>query len=91
MIDVVDEGNKRPQNPPITNFKLYHQPSSLPAVLRTMSRNASYTRLKSPVDDEDEEVYSPPLLPRQSRDSEDSLRALEISEGPLTSTSPRQR
>ncbi|KAL4265325.1 Cellular Amino Acid Transporter [Pleurotus pulmonarius] len=56
-----------------------------------MSRNASYTRLKSPVDDEDEEVYSPPLLPRQSRDSEDSLRALEISEGPLTSTSPRQR
>ncbi|KDQ33322.1 hypothetical protein PLEOSDRAFT_1110514 [Pleurotus ostreatus PC15] len=55
-----------------------------------MSRNASYTRLKSPVDEE-EEVYSPPLLPRQSRDSEDSLRALEISEGPLTSMSPRQR
>ncbi|KAL0946858.1 hypothetical protein HGRIS_013025 [Hohenbuehelia grisea] len=47
-----------------------------------MSRNASYTPLRSPVNDEFDD--SPPLSPRQSRDSEESLRALEISEGPIS-------
>lgn len=48
--------------------------------MNSLSRDASYVVLKSPLDD------SYPASPSQrshDRDSEDSLRALELSDGPI--------
>lgn len=50
----------------------------------TSSRESSYTALKSPLN----YPPSPPLL-RHSNDSDDSLRALEFTEGPILAESSR--
>lgn len=47
-------------------------------------RESTYTALKSPSN-----YASSPPLSRHSNDSDDSLRALELSEGPVSGSSPR--
>ena len=51
-----------------------------------MSSSPLYDTLRSP---RRPEVYDPDAYERASEESEDSLRALELSEGPLLAESPR--